>query len=251
MKKTRKITSIILTLAMILSLICVAGTVTAGAASAPKVELHSSNVYFSKYGGTSYEVFIQTKGASKDAKVYVHYNYLDHMSWQDSEAELTATLSDGSKIWRATISSWNTHYCLKLVDGGKTYWDNNNGKDYNGSETIGTAAIASKRLGYQYTGWGSGFRIDAVLKNYAYHKNVFVRYTTNGWKSHHDVAMSYSETNADKTETWTVKIPVDINGYDYENADKFEYAICYRVNGKEYWANNFGKNYDRFFHINH
>ena len=31
----------------------------------------------------------------------------------------------------------------------------------------------------------------------------------------------------------------------------FEYAICYRVNGKEYWANNFGANYDASFSVRH
>ena len=247
----KRFASIILTLAMILSLICVAGTVTTGAASAPKVSMYSSNVYFSKYGGSTYEVYIQTKNTAKDAQVYAHYNYLDYMGWQDAEAEFVTTMSDGSKIWRVCFSSWNTKYCIKLVNNGKTYWDNNNGKDYDGTEKIGAATITSKRLGYQYTGWGSGFQIDAVLKNLAYHKNVFVRYTTDGWKSHHDSAMSYSMTNADGTETWTTKIDADVNGYDNGIGENFEYAICYRVNGKEYWANNFGSNYDRFFYINH
>ena len=31
----------------------------------------------------------------------------------------------------------------------------------------------------------------------------------------------------------------------------FAYAICYRVNGNEYWANNFGANYDASFSVRH
>ena len=249
----KRIASILLTLAMILSLIAVAGTVTTGAASAPKasVSLYSCSPYFSKYGFTNYEVYIQTKNTSNDPKVYVHYNYLDDQAWQDNEAEYYTTLSDGSIIWKASFTSYNTKYCIKLVNNGKTYWDNNNGKDYGYGNTIGSAHIESVKLGYQYTGWNFGYRVDAILKNYAYHKNVFVRYTTNGWKSHRDVAMSYSETNADKTETWTAKLPVDFSSGECVNGEGFEYAICYQVNGREYWANNFGQNYNRMYYIYH
>ena len=248
MKATRRITSLILTIAMILSLICVAGTVTTGAAT-KKVSLYSSTVYFSKYGGSTYETFIQTTGKAKEEKVYVHYNYLDHMDWQDAEAELYTTLNDGSKIWRVCFSSFNTKYCIKYVADGKTYWDNNNGKDYDGSTRLGSAPIMADRVGYQYTGWYSGLNVYANLKNYAYHKNVFVRYTTDSWKSHRDVAMSYSSTNADGTETWKANLDVDFTGWT--DRDQFEYAICYRVNGKEYWANYFGNNFDSYYYINH
>ena len=248
MKKTLRITSIILTIAMLMSLFCIAGTVSAGAASkSNKVQLYSASVYFSKYGGKTYEVFVQTKGNADDEEVYIHYNYLDYMGWQDAKADLYTTLSDGTKIWRSCFSSFNTKYCIKYIADGKTYWDNNNGKDYNGTERIGAATIAADRLGYQYGGWG-GYRIDAVLKNLAYHKNVFVRYTTNNWRTHHDVAMHYSETRADGTETWTTNL--DVN-FDSTDRSAFHYAICYRVNGKEYWANHFGNDYDGYFHINH
>ena len=248
----KRFASVILTLAMILSLIVVAGTVSTGAASAPKasVSLYFCSPYFSKYGSTNYEVYIQTKNTSADPKVYVHYNYLDGKAWQDSEAVYFTTLSDGSIIWKAGFSSYNTKYCIKLVNNGKTYWDNNGGKDYSYGTTIGSAPIVSKKLSYAYSSW-NGFQVDAVLQNYAYHKNVFVRYTTNGWKSYHDVAMHYSETNADKTETWTTNLPLSFSYSNNFNTEDFEYAICYRVNGREYWANNFGENYGYYYYIYH
>ena len=248
MKTTRRIASVILTLAMLLSLVCVAGTVSAGAAS-KKVSMYSCNVHFSKYGGSSYEVCIQTWGNAKDEEVYVHYNYLDSMDWQDAKAELYTTLSDGSKIWKAYFSSFNTKYCVKYIANGKTYWDNNHGKDYDGTQKIGSAPISANRLGYQYTGWYSGLNVEASLQNYAYHKNVFVRYTTDNWHSYRDAAMSYDRTNSDGTENWTANLDVDFTGWT--DIDQFEYAICYRVNGREYWANNFGENYDGYYYIHH
>ena len=91
------------------------------------------------------------------------------------------------------------------------------------------------------------YQINAVLQNYAYHKNVFVRYTTDGWNSYSDQALGYSKTNADGTETWTTKINIE-NIADYSD---FEYAICYQVNGTEFWANHFGANYNLNFSIHH
>ena len=64
----------------------------------------------------------------------------------------------------------------------------------------------------------------------------------------HDEAMHYSETKSDGTETWTTYLPISGSDVSSEN---FEYAICYQVNGREYWANNFGENYDRTYYIYH
>ena len=241
-----RIASIVLTLAMLLSVFCIAGSVSAGAVT-DRVSLYSNSVHFSKYGGNSYEIYVQTRDNAKDQKVYIHYNYLDSMAWQDAEAAYYTTLSDGSKIWRAYFSSFNTRFAIKYVADGVTYWDNNNGKDYNGAEVIGSAPVSAERLGRQYYS-SNGYRVSAVLQNLAYHKNVFVRYTTDGWKSWKDQSMSYSKTNADGTETWTATLDYANNSYA---SDGFEYAICYRVNGQEYWANNFGKNYDNTYYIHH
>jgi hypothetical protein len=245
--RTVKIASIVLALAMMLSIFTVFGTVSAGAAAKNRVSLYCASPTFSKYGMTSYEVYIQTKDDCKDQKVYVHYNYMNNEKWRDQEAELYKVMNDGSKIWKANFTSYNTRYCIKYVANGVTYWDNNNGKDYTYGTSIGSNnAITSERYGYQYNDWYKGFEIGAVLQNYGYHKNVFVRYTTDGWKSHHDQALSYKTTNNDGTETW--KTEVTLSNAD-AHSENFRYAICYQVNGKEYWANNFGENYDRNYYI--
>lgn len=251
--KTRSITkiaSIVLTLVMILSLFTIVGTVSAGAAGPisanNRVSLYCASPYFSKYGMTSYEVFIQTRDDCKSQKVYVHYNYMDGQQWRDQEAELYTVMNDGSKIWKANFTSYNTRYCIKYVANGVTYWDNNNGKDYTYGNTIGNAPVVSEKLGYQSC--YQGFMVNALLQNYAYHKNVYVRYTTDGWNSFRDEPMRYSESNDDGTEKWTTYLP--ISGAD-SMSESFEYAICYQVNGREYWANNFGENYDRSYYIYH
>ena len=242
--KTTKIAAIVLTLAMVFSMFCIIGATTAGAAT-QRVSLYSSNVYFAKYGAATYEVYVKTNDNASNQEVYVHYNYLDNMAWNDSKASYVTTLEDGSKIWKATFSSYNTRYAIKYVADGETFWDNNNGKDYTGSDVLGTAPVTSERLGYQYD--KNNFQVNAVLQNYAYNKSVFVRYTTDGWKTSNDQALTYSKTNANGTETWTAKL----NLADYTNYADFQYAICYRVYGTEYWANNFSQNYNGSYYIYH
>ena len=238
--KTTKIAAIVLTLAMLLSVFCIAGTATAGAAT-DRVRLYSSNRTFSKYGAATYEVYVQTRDNAQNQKVTVHYFYMPSLGWGDAVATYVTTLNDGSKIWKATFSSFACQYAIKYEADGQIIWDNNNGKDYTGSDVVGTAPVAVERLGYQYN--TENYQINAVLQNYAYHKNVFVRYTTDGWKSYQDKALNYVQTNANGSETWSTK--VNANGSD------FQYAICYQVNGTEYWANNFGANYDFSYCIHH
>lgn len=244
-KKTR-IAGIILTLALMLSMISVVGVTSAGAAT-DKVSLYSSNITFTKYGAATYEVFIQTRDNAYNQQVYVHYLYMDSLGWSDSKAEYVTTLGDGSKIWKAYFTSFNTRYAIKFVADGREYWDNNYGRDYNGTESIGTAPISAERNGYG-SYYSNTYCVNAVLQNYAYHKNVFVRYTTDNWRTYHDQALNYSNTKSDGTEQWKTVLTLP---YPNTFNDQFHYALCYQVNGCEYWASNFGANYDLNYYVHH
>ena len=122
----------------------------------------------------------------------------------------------------------------------------NYGRDYNGTERLGTAPITAERSAAPSYN-SNTFLVSAVLQNYAYNKNVFVRYTTDNWRTYKDQALNYSNTYDDGTECWKTVIS------DYYGAfnDNFQYALCYQVNGQEYWANNFGANYNGSFYIHH
>ena len=243
MTKTRsmkRFISLIAAMSIMLSAFCVFGGVSAAAATNNKVKLYSSNLYFCKYGINGTDVYIQTKDNAANQQVYVHYNYLKGQAWKDSKAEYVKTLSDGSKIWKAYITSYNTEYAIKYVANGVTYWDNNNGKNY-AEERIGAAEITANRAGYPYF---PNYQITATLKNLAYQKNVKVRYTANSWKTYKEVSMKYYRTNSDGTELWTASIPDYIKDYS-----GFQYCISYTVNGRTYWANNFGENYDTSYRV--
>lgn len=235
----KKIISAIVVLSVLLCSMAVYGTVSTNAA-AKSVSLYSTNLIFQKYGAGTYEVYVKTDGATNHQNVYVHYHDYGDKAWDDAKATEFATLDDGSIIWKATVVSHQLKFAIKYVADGVTYWDNNGSKDYTLEDT-GCAPIYSKRLGYNY---GSGVKINAVLQNYAYEKDVKVRYTTDNWASYNDAPLSYVNTKADGTETWTVTLNVD-----KAQLDGFEYALSYTVDGETYWDNNFGKNYDRYFYI--
>ena len=236
---TKRAISLVTVLSIIVCAFSVFTSISAGAAT-DKVSLYSTETYFSKYGITGKYVYVQTKDNAADQQVTVHYNYLKGQDWKDAKADYVTTLDDGSKLWKAYITSYNTEYAIKYVGDGKTTWDNNNGKNYT-TEALGTAPITVNRGGY---GWLGSYQISATLQNYAYAKDVKVRYTTNNWKSFKDVAMTYVNTNANGTENW--KATISENTYDTTG---FEYCVYYKVNGKTFWANNFGKNYDVSYRI--
>ena len=236
----KKILSIIAALSIIIGAFSMF-SVTAGAAT-DKVSLYSSEVFFSKYGITGTNVFVQTKDNAGDQKVTVHYNNLEGKDWLDAKAEYVTTLEDGSKIWKAYINSFNTEYVIKYEGDGNVTWDNNGGKNYK-TETIGTAPIAVNRETYQNL---DSYKITATLQNYGYNKDVKVVYTVDGWKTSKEAAMTYVKTNDDGTEQWSTTLREDD-----KNKDGFQYCVSYTVNGQTFWANNFGKNYDVTYRINH
>ncbi len=218
-----------------LSVICVAGATNASA-DTDRVRFVSDcvcHVRASSYSLT-HEVFIKTTGNAENEAVYLHHS----LSHTDYEAELYKTLSDGSKIWRATYGG-TEKYAIKYVADGVTYWDNNNGNDYTGQPVGVQNVTVPRRDRYDYA-------FIANLKNLAYEKNVFARYTTDNWATYHDIPLSYEKSSFNGAyETWRAAFPVD----EITDYSQFEYAVCYQVNGQEYWANNFESNYSYNYEI--
>lgn len=238
-RKSTKIVAMMLTLTMLLSVFCFKAVTPVSASTAPRVSFYSMGGINTRHGITTYEVFVQTNDNANDQAVTIHYFYMPNLGWTDAEATYVTTLSDGSKIWRAVFTSYDCQFAIKYEADGEVIWDNNNGNDYTAASVIGTAPVASERLSvFQFN--GRDYTINAVLKNFAYEKNVFVRYTTDGWNTYSNQALGYVDTNDDGTETWSTKISLE----GISDFSGFEYAICYQVNGQEYWANYFGANYD-------
>ena len=238
-KTLKKSLSFLLALSMLFCFMGAMGSVSASAAT-DRVSMYSADCYFSRYGVSRRDVYIQTKDNASNQQVYVHYNFVNGQDWQDEQATYFTTLPDGSKIWKASISSYNTEYAIKYVADGQIIWDNNNGNNYT-YESIGTAPITVNRTNYYPI---NDFLVRATLQNYAYEKNVVVRYTNDNWATYQDVPLKYMYQNTDGTETWEVFLP-----FNFDQYKEFEYCVYYQVNGQTYWANNFGQNYDASYRM--
>ncbi|EDO37715.1 predicted protein, partial [Nematostella vectensis] len=79
------------------------------------------------------------------------------------------------------------------------------------------------------------------VKNIAYEKRVFVRWTIDNWESHTETPASYvpgSLTETTDDFAFELRMPTDL-----EKNFKLEFAICYEVLGIQSWDNNAGDNF--------
>ncbi len=81
------------------------------------------------------------------------------------------------------------------------------------------------------------------VRNIAFEKDIFVRYTSNYWHSYNDNDTTHVP-NEDSAihDTFTFQISVDPAG-----TPDVEFAICYKVQGQEFWDNNQGQNFKLIF----
>ncbi|XP_015249562.1 protein phosphatase 1 regulatory subunit 3B [Cyprinodon tularosa] len=80
------------------------------------------------------------------------------------------------------------------------------------------------------------------VKNLSFEKSVLLRVTFDSWKSHTDVGCEYVKdtypTSYSDTFSFEVSLPAEMRPNE-----RVEFAVCYKVNGKEHWDSNQGKNY--------
>lgn len=77
--------------------------------------------------------------------------------------------------------------------------------------------------------------------NVSYSKVITIRYTTDEWKTIRELEANHLCTSNDGT-TDTFFFCVQFGSPCHEKC-KMEFALCYAVDGREYWDNNHRKNY--------
>jgi protein phosphatase 1 regulatory subunit 3A/B/C/D/E len=79
------------------------------------------------------------------------------------------------------------------------------------------------------------------VKNIAFDKTVFVRFTVDGWKSFGDKAAEFQPNGvANGIDTFQFEFSIP-NAHDVTGS--IEFCICFTANDQEYWDNNESKNY--------
>lgn len=226
--------------------------------SGENIKLHRAfTASGSKYGISSYqrkfEVELRNLAYNKDVKVL---HQMADGSWQFFPMTYVKSTPQNTEIWIysyiGNTNNFGDEFVFRYVVNGVEYWDNNNGQNYSMGERegallgSGTNILASN--GYVYY---NSFHVTADVQNLAYNKDVEVVYTTDAWQTVKTAKLSYSPSqtvgpsgesvpspNAFGVELWT-NYGITLNG----PVQNLEYVLVYRVNGQEYWDNNFGQNY--------
>ncbi|MDY4077576.1 MAG: carbohydrate-binding protein [Clostridium sp.] len=98
---------------------------------------------------------------------------------------------------------------------------------------------------YSITKNGTEYKIAALLKDFAYEKNVKIRYTFDGWNTYKEEGMYYCSQGYDMEQLSSDRLQMWDKYFSIEDDKKenFEFVLYYGVNGSDYWDNNNKKNY--------
>ena len=260
-KTTSRILSMVVSLCLAVGLIAGAFPLAASA-DAPQVQLYSAHTKFNTVYNTDgtfsqyfyIEGYVCIESSSSAQAVTLHYSQSGG-AWTDVSATYVCNDPSGYEVWYFQSTPYcgrvngSPHYvdiywdfCLKYEINGATYWDSNGGSNYylRYSEVMSTPVpyVLNKSVVVQQdaTCAGTVFSGSTVLKNLAYTKNVFVRYTTDNWVTYTDASLSYSTSLSGNLESWNFSVTIP-------SGATVSYCFCYTVNGVSYWDNNFGRNY--------
>ncbi|RWS08527.1 glycogen-binding subunit 76A-like protein [Dinothrombium tinctorium] len=84
-----------------------------------------------------------------------------------------------------------------------------------------------------------------LVINLSFEKNVKVRYTKDNWRTWSDLAAKYvPNSNNGWSDKFMVELCFNTNSTgELVAGQKVSFAICFSVDGREYWDNNLGSNY--------
>lgn len=199
-------------------------------------------------------------------------------SWKFFPMTYVKSTPDNTEIWKFEFSEFSNpfdnQFVIRYIVNGQEYWDNNNGQNYalgfhdgtllgdnvhvlNGGGFVNPIKRFNSNNGSIET-IGKRFDVNVFVQNYGYEKEVKVVYTTDGWATNNVASLDHNfggefsgygkridSPNSFGTEFWTnFSIQLD------SSVEQLEYAIVYKVNGQEYWDNNFGQNYQAIIYPN-
>lgn len=221
--------------AFVLSILLLAGTMLISAPAANADTSNPISLYYSdtvsSYAGL-YQKYIYFKvenlAYSKDVTVHYHYDY--NNEWKTQKAEFVASLDSNYDIFTTClISNQMDDYYVTYTVNGSTY------TLYPSHDILGDAKVKALRTSYPSP---SSYEVSAVIKESG---DLKVVYTTDNWKTVKEENLSYDSDYDNGYRKYSTRLNLGNSDDVYAN---FQYAICFTINGHEYWDNNFGKNFD-------
>ncbi|SEL22135.1 Carbohydrate/starch-binding module (family 21) [Aquimarina amphilecti] len=234
------------------------------------VKLTKAWTTYSSYRG--YESYVRkftvkVANLAYDKTVSIYHQKIDG-NWDQIPLAYNQSVDNGqNEIWfgEYSLSGYGVNqvyadaFVVRYDVNGTTYWDNNNGSDYKMSRTEGfffadsniNVSVDTDFVGLSYSAYDdqNRFNITVDVRNLDPNKEVGVVYSSDGWKTQKYLPLIYRQFWSNGP-FYTIQSPNNFGierwqGYTLLSAsdDQLEYAIVYRVNGKEYWDNNYGENY--------
>lgn len=252
--KSKKIISLALALIMAVAMFVVAVPSASAVTNEVSLIYATSGRDYANFTLCRTTGYVEVLNIGYAKNVTIHYTF-DGVTWQDTAASYLTSTHGNYEAWKFTTearniglrAAYNCTFAIKYEVNGQTYWDNNNGNNYQSIDGYGVSkemAFGSGALAvdyasiYRYNNVPDSFAGCIQLKNLGYQKVVKVRYTTDNWATYSEIAAEYNYTApTNGVEYWYFDTPVTLTG------DEIEYAVSYTVNGQTYWDNNFGSNY--------
>ncbi|KFD53503.1 hypothetical protein M514_05609 [Trichuris suis] len=80
------------------------------------------------------------------------------------------------------------------------------------------------------------------VKNLAFEKEVFIRHTSDGWKTYQDLHANFLRSTGREYDTFVFYLPTPAAAS--KEKQKIEFCVCYRAKNQEFWDNNENRNYE-------
>ncbi|WP_378181603.1 hypothetical protein [Aquimarina sp. SS2-1] len=219
-------------------------------------------------GYTSYyhKFSVEVSNLAYDKEVSIYHERIDG-AWDEISLSYTASIDGQTELWTGEYVNgafgatqiYADEFVVKYVVNGNTYWDNNEGANYVMENREGALFAKSDlavsvdtdfvSLSYFPYDDKNTLNVTVDVKNLAPEKEVGVIYTSDGWQTQKYLPLTFRSIWSNGP-FFTIQSPNSYNverwqGYARLDAteDEVEYAVVYRVNGNEYWDNNYGKNY--------
>jgi hypothetical protein len=199
-------------------------------------------------------------------EVKVHYS-VNQGAWKIQQAQYYKRAPEsGKEVWSFGLyfagqnyqSEWNglteepwdainAEFAVEYKVNGQTFWDNNNGKNYQISTrgknalyptaVLGRSTIAVEGYISPINQMNQYDKVRIAVANIGYEKKVNVIYTLDDWKAVSVLPAVYSGSTTDGSiDYFVADLP--------DTADScLHYAASYSVNGTTSWDNNFGSNF--------
>ncbi|MBW1294728.1 carbohydrate-binding protein [Aquimarina litoralis] len=206
---------------------------------------------------------VKVKNLAYQKEVAIHHATNDG-DWVDIPLTYDQSIGNDEEIWVGEVTPdyemYSTDFVVKYTVDGQTYWDNNNGKNYSMLVNMGgfLAPDVHVEVNDSFTrSAGTSFAINVnARRNYGANVTVEVVYTTDNWVTKNTVPMSYQRYFRVGYAHYIMSPnQFDVDVYDtlirvHDEVQSIEFAIVYKVNGEEYWDNNYGNNYtlDKIFY---